>query len=98
VLSDPLGIFGFRSVVSSVVRSIRLDDSDDSCRVDRNRDGTDSIGGFRDEVRLSVGREEALVDVVKTSHRGKGGVDFDDDFLRRLEDFGSRSNGSTRDD
>jgi hypothetical protein len=48
VASNLLRVFTFSCVVSGVVRSVGLDDCDDSCGVDRDGGCTDAVGRFRD--------------------------------------------------
>lgn len=75
VLGDENTVLSLGSVPASVVGTRGFDDGDNALGVDVDKGLTDASAGVRDEVGLTVGRKEALVDVVETFEGRNVGVD-----------------------
>jgi hypothetical protein len=85
------------SVGLGLVHVVGLNNGNNLLGVDRDVRKANAVLGRHDEIRLPVRRNVGANDIVKTSEIRRGGVDFDDDLVRHLDDLGRSSNRCTRD-
>jgi hypothetical protein len=81
-----------------LVGIVALDKGNHLLRVDGNIRKTDAVLGRHDQVRLAAGREISHGDVVQTLKGRRCSVQFNDDLVGHLNEFGSCANTGTGND